>query len=227
MAWGGQWFNGGKTFLAYYKASADGTSYVKGRLVDDTNAGDNTGSAVECAKFIARVDNNNDGHFAWPVFRLAECYLAYAEALNEYSGPTAEAFQYLNLIRQRAGMPNKDASMLADQVSFRTAIQNERTIELAFEDHRYNDLHRWLTAHVVLNKPFNGFAVTASTNGVTPNLPTPSSIGTWLVMVPEHSRLNITMCPSLIQRSVCGIWVERIGMAKIPDGNNCLFERLT
>jgi hypothetical protein len=167
LAWGGQWYNSGKTFLPYYKASTDG-SYSKGSLVDDTNAGDNTGSAVECSKFVARVDNNNDNHFAWPVFRLAEFYLSYAEALNEYSGPSSDAFQYLNLIRQRAGMPNKDATILPDQASFRTAIQNERTIELAFENHRYNDLHRWLIAHIVLNQSFHGFAVTASTNGVTP-----------------------------------------------------------
>lgn len=167
LAWGGEWYNSGKTFLGYYKASAD-NAYTKGKLVDDTNAGDATGSAVECVKFTARVDNNNDNHFAWPVFRLAEFYLSYAEALNEYAGPSAEAFNYLNLIRQRAGMPNKDATMLPDQVSFRTAIQNERSIELAFEDHRYNDLHRWLTAHIVLNQAFRGFAVTASTNGVTP-----------------------------------------------------------
>ncbi|MFT3822591.1 MAG: RagB/SusD family nutrient uptake outer membrane protein [Chitinophagaceae bacterium] len=167
LAWGGQWYNSGKTFLPYYKASADG-GYAKGSLVDDTNAGDNTGSAIESSKFVARVDNNNDNHFAWPVLRLAEFYLSYAEALNEYSGPAGDAFTYLNLIRQRAGMPNKDASMLPDQASFRTAIQNERSIELAFEDHRYNDLHRWLTAHVVLNQTLHGFAVTASANGVTP-----------------------------------------------------------
>jgi len=167
LAWAGQWYNGGKTFLPYYKASTD-NAYQKGSLVDDTNAGDNTGSAVECSKFVARVDNNNDNHFAWPVFRLAEFYLSYAEALNEYQGPSADAFQYLNLIRQRAGMPNKTAAMLPDVTSFRTAIQNERSIELAFEDHRYNDLHRWLTAHIVLNQALRGFAVTASTNGVTP-----------------------------------------------------------
>lgn len=167
LAWGGQWYNSGKTFLPYYRASAD-NAYAKGSLVDDTNAGDATGSAVECSKFVARVDNNNDNHFAWPVFRLAEFYLSYAEALNEYSGPTAEAFTYLNLIRQRAGMPDKDASMLPDQASFRLAVQNERSVELAFEDHRYDDLHRWLTAHIVLNQTLHGFAVTASTNGVTP-----------------------------------------------------------
>lgn len=169
LAWGGEWFNSasGRAYLPYYKASTDG-AYAKGKLADDSNAGDNTGSAVECVKFVARVDNSNDGHFAWPVFRLAEFYLSYAEALNEYSGPTGDAFQYLNYIRQRAGMPDKTSGMLPDQASFRTAIQNERSIELAFEEHRYNDLHRWLTAHVVLNKSFTGFTVIASTNGVTP-----------------------------------------------------------
>lgn len=172
VAYAGQWFNGGKTFLPYYKAATD-NAYAKGSLADDTNAGDGTGSAVECVKFVARVDNNNDNHFAWPVFRLAEFYLSYAEALNEYDGPTADAFLYLNLVRQRAGMPDKDASMLPDQAAFRAAIQNERTVELAFEDHRYNDLHRWLTAHIVLNQPLRGFAVTASTNGVTPKPSTP------------------------------------------------------
>lgn len=169
LAYAGQWWNNGRQFLAYYKASgATDGNYSKGNLADDTNAGDNYGSAVECTKFVARVDNNNDGHFVWPVFRLAEFYLAYAEAMNEYAGPSAETFQYLNYIRQRAGMPDKDASMVPDQIAFRTAIQNERSVELAFEDHRYNDLHRWLTAHVVLNTNLRGFSVTASTNGVTP-----------------------------------------------------------
>ena len=167
LAWGGQWYNSGKTFLPYYKASTDG-AYAKGSLVDDTNAADGLGSAIECSKFVARVDNNNDNHFAWPVFRLAEFYLSYSEALNEYAGPSTDAFTYLNLVRQRAGMPAKDASILPDQTTFRTAIQNERSIELAFEEHRYNDLHRWVTAHIVLNQTLHGFAVTASTNGVTP-----------------------------------------------------------
>lgn len=167
LAWGGQWYNSGKTFLAYYKAATN-AAYAKGNLVDDTNAADGMGSAIECSKFVARVDNNNDNHFAWPVFRLAEFYLSYAEALNEYAGPSSDAFMYMNLVRQRAGMPIKDAAMLPDQTSFRTAIQNERSIELAFEDHRYNDLHRWVTAHIVLNQTLHGFSVTASANGISP-----------------------------------------------------------
>ena len=169
LAWAGQWFNSGKTFLPYYLKSTDNTSYpTDGALVSDSDKGERTGSALECVKFVARVDNNNDVHFAWPIFRLAEFYLSYAEALNEYQGPSTESFQYLNLIRQRAGMPDKTPAMLPDVASFRTAIQNERSIELAYEEHRYNDLHRWLTAHIVLNKTLTGFVVTASANGVTP-----------------------------------------------------------
>jgi starch-binding outer membrane protein, SusD/RagB family len=164
LAWAGQRYNATRTFVAYYKAATD-NSYSKGAVCDDTNAGDATGSAVECVKFVARVDNQNDNHFAWPVFRLAEFYLSYAEALNEYSGPAGDPTIYLNLIRARAGMPAK-SPVSTDE--FRDAIQNERSVELAFEMHRYNDLHRWLKAHIVLNQTFHGFAVTASTNGVTP-----------------------------------------------------------
>lgn len=169
LAWAGQRFNSTRTFVAYYKAAKDG-SYSKGAVCDDTNAGDATGSAVECTKFVARVDNFNDNHFAWPVFRLAEFYLSYSEALNEYAGPSGDPITYLNLIRARAGMP---AKLPASTEEFRDAIQNERTVELAFEMHRYNDLHRWLTAHIVMNQTFHGFAVTASTNGVTPKPTSP------------------------------------------------------
>lgn len=164
LAYAGQWWNNSRQFVTYYKAATDG-SYSKGAICDDTNAGDGTGSAVECVKFVARVDNMNDNHFAWPVFRLAEFYLSYAEALNEYSGPAGDPTTYLNLIRARAGMPNKTPATAGD---FRDAIQNERSVELAFEMHRYNDLHRWLKAHVVLSQTFHGFAVIASKNGVNP-----------------------------------------------------------
>ncbi|MFC2138600.1 RagB/SusD family nutrient uptake outer membrane protein, partial [Bacteroidota bacterium] len=38
------------------------------------------------------------------IFRYAEVLLSLAEAINEQDGPSAEAFQYLNMIRQRAGL---------------------------------------------------------------------------------------------------------------------------
>lgn len=79
------------------------------------------------------------------LFRLAEAYLNYAEALNE-SNPTppAEAFDALDIIRQRAGMPSIPRTL--NQKQLRERIKNERDIELAFEDHRMWDIRRWMDA---------------------------------------------------------------------------------
>ena len=79
-----------------------------------------------------------------PVFRVNEMLLSYAEALNEFSGPTAEAFDALNKIRIRSGMPNLPTTLTQSQ--FRDKVHNERDIELALEDHRLNDIRRWKVA---------------------------------------------------------------------------------
>ncbi len=153
IAYDGQTWNSSRGVLAYYKA---GDGYAAGSL-SSSDAGPD-GYAMEAVKFVARIDNMSDNHFAWPVFRLAEFYLSYAEALNEMGAPTTEAYQYLNAIRSRAGMPSKTG---LSQDQFRLAVQNERTIELAYEGHRYNDLNRWLKAHIVLNQPLRGVSTTA------------------------------------------------------------------
>ena len=78
------------------------------------------------------------------VFRLAEAYLNYAEALNEAEGPVADAYDAVDIIRSRSGMPNLPQGLTKEQ--FRERIQNERDIELAFEDHRLFDIRRWKVA---------------------------------------------------------------------------------
>jgi hypothetical protein len=93
-----------------------------------------------------------------PMFRLNEYYLNYAEAMNEFQGPgapsatgTAEPpnvptspYDAVNRIRARSGMPKLPAGLSQDQ--FRGRVRNERAIELAFEDHRFWDIRRWLIA---------------------------------------------------------------------------------
>lgn len=79
----------------------------------------------------------------WPVFRLAEFYLNYAEALNEAHGPSAEVYNAINAIRSRSGMPPLAG---LSQQALRDAIRRERAVELAFEEHRYWDVRRWKTA---------------------------------------------------------------------------------
>lgn len=76
----------------------------------------------------------------WVIFRLGEIYLNAGEAGYEL-GLTAEALTYINAIRQRAGFPANSLSALTIQ-----RIQNERKVELAFEDHRLWDVIRWRIA---------------------------------------------------------------------------------
>lgn len=159
VAYDGQYFNSSRGTLAYYLAGPNNVP-AAGNL-SSSDAGPD-GYAVECVKFVARVDNMNDNHFAWPIFRLAEFYLSYAEAMNEYAGPGGLPTDYLNLVRARAGMPVKTP---ASQDEFRNAIQNERTVELAWEGHRYSDLTRWLKAHTVLSQFLHGVSTTGKKVG--------------------------------------------------------------
>lgn len=84
--------------------------------------------------------------FAWPLVRLAELYLSYAEALNESGGDMAEIIRYLNKVRQRAGVASIEQAwnrISFSQSEMRNIIQQERSIELCFEGHRQWDMKRW------------------------------------------------------------------------------------
>ncbi|MCC5931132.1 MAG: RagB/SusD family nutrient uptake outer membrane protein [Cyclobacteriaceae bacterium] len=78
----------------------------------------------------------------WRFIRYTEIILNYAEACLEL-GEEAEARLYINMVRRRAGMPEINDS----GVALRARYRNERRIELAYEDHRYYDVRRWLIAH--------------------------------------------------------------------------------
>ncbi len=93
--------------------------------------------------------------YHYPVrIRYTEIFLAYAEAANEAWGPTNagsrgySAYDVIKAIRARAGVgaANGDAyleSIKNDKEKMRNLIQNERRIELCFENKRFWDLRRW------------------------------------------------------------------------------------
>ena len=96
--------------------------------------------------------------YPWPIMRLSDLYLLYAEAINEAEGSTgtnsAEMFKYIDLVRERAGLKGvreswdtyTNSSKYNNQSGMREIIQQERMIELCFEGHRFWDVRRWKTA---------------------------------------------------------------------------------
>lgn len=83
------------------------------------------------------------------IFRLAEFYLLYAEALNEVEPDNADVLKYVNLVRERAGLPKLEVlnpAIRGNKQFQREAIQRESRIELSTEGQRYFDVRRWMIA---------------------------------------------------------------------------------
>jgi len=84
--------------------------------------------------------NSPDNYY---VLRLADVMLMYAEAANEQNGPTQEALNVLNPIRNRAGLAALTLAGVAGQQALRNEIDRQRRLELAFEGERWFDLLRY------------------------------------------------------------------------------------
>lgn len=88
----------------------------------------------------------SDGDYHWPVIRLADVYLLYAEAANEAYGPTGDgglALEVVNKVRHRGNLPALQPDKYSDKLTFFYAIEQERIVELYAEGHRMFDLRRW------------------------------------------------------------------------------------
>lgn len=86
----------------------------------------------------------------WIYFRYAEILLNYAEA-NYFLGNEATTREYLNMVRSRPSVDMPDVTESGEALFKR--IVNERRIELAFEEHRFFDVRRWMIAEEVLSEP--------------------------------------------------------------------------
>ena len=102
-----------------------------------------------------QTGGSSSGHVV-PLFRLAEIYLNYVEALNECDPTNPDIALYLNKVRNRASLPNVSA---LSQEQMRTVIQHERRVELAFEEHRSWDVRRWKIASSTLGAPLMGVQI--------------------------------------------------------------------
>jgi hypothetical protein len=130
-----------------------GSLYTDGKLLTGTsgpqvNQQDISNSGFYLRKFVdsgAGTSTRGIRSDTWWVrFRLGEILLNASEAAFEL-GQTADALNYVNQVRARAGFTTPLTTLTLAR------LQNERRVELAFEDHRVWDLKRWRIAHQVWN----------------------------------------------------------------------------
>ena len=124
--------------------------------------------------------------YPFPIFRLADLYLMYAEALVESTegdtGIPEEVYSILRAIRERSGIVKSDKEpvdigdvreawkaystrpqLATTKSGMREIVRRERQIELALEGQRYHDLRRWKLAETEFNKSVRGWNVSQET----------------------------------------------------------------
>lgn len=125
----------------------------------------------------ASSHTGKDVEYAFPIIRLSDLYLLYAEALNECKeAPDAEVYEYIQLVRDKAGLDKQTGGLVetwrkyarnpatpTDKIGMREIIRRERLIELSFEGQRFYDLRRWKLGMDYFNRPIRGWNVLETT----------------------------------------------------------------
>lgn len=138
-------------------------SMLPGGNQDPAIGGDWSRTSYYMRKF-QNANNQSGVRRFFPIVRLAEIYLNYAEALNEADGAVPEVYNMMNAIRRRAGITEDlPAGLTKDQM--RGRIHNERAVELAFEKHRFWDARRWKQGPEILGSDVHGVRVTRNGAG--------------------------------------------------------------
>ncbi len=125
-------------------SSATRTGYMLRKFLDET---------VEAAHFAGQYD--------FKEFRYGEVLLILAEALFERDGSISDADlnRTIGALRRRVGMPDSSATnafVNSNGLNMLAEIRRERTVELAFEGFRRDDLRRWKTAETELPQALRG-----------------------------------------------------------------------
>lgn len=137
--------------LAFYKFRA---KEVSGRITSEDYSYTGYLNKKVCSYKTSVTDNGlSTERYAFPIIRLADLYLMYAEALNEtLSSPNSDVYTYIDLVRKRAGLDGVKESWQKyskypekpnTKTGMREIIRMERLNELACEGKRFWDLRRW------------------------------------------------------------------------------------
>ncbi|EKU90806.1 RagB/SusD family nutrient uptake outer membrane protein [Bacteroides oleiciplenus] len=146
-SWFKKWMNGNPNYTVDFSAGGG----------NDLSNGDNVKGGYMLGKFKNRTVNHASGDTqSWKrvsiIYRLAEFYLFYAEALNEIDPSNADIIKYIDIVRERAGIPGYQTmndngiktGVIGNYDKQFDAIQHERYVELYCEGQRYFDVRRWM-----------------------------------------------------------------------------------
>ena len=168
-----------------YDGSVYGKNTIYTRISDNTtidglnqvkNRSTNTGYYL--AKFLDKTLNFGQANVGtvfhlFPMIRLSDILLSYAEAMHHAYGMSADpegygltAIEAIQKIRTRAGFGTNDKFLngVTDN-NFMEKVKQERRIELCFEEHRYFDLRRWMDGNQ-LREPIIGMKVEENASGL-------------------------------------------------------------
>lgn len=136
-------------------------AYAVGDLRKDVSMADNwigfNGQVNEyryVKKYNSVYTTVDDAGNDWPIIRFTDAMLLLAEAMNENSGPTADALDLLNQVHERAGLTAYEMIDVPTYFEFKLALEKERKLEFAFENQRWFDLLRTGRALTVMNSHF-------------------------------------------------------------------------
>jgi len=136
---GGVW---AVTYPGFTGTNATQTGYMLRKFLDET---------LDATQF--------QGEYDFKEFRYAEVLLILAEALYEKDGSISDADldRTINLLRGRVNMPTLTNSHVStNSLDMRIEIRRERTVELAFEGFRREDLRRWKVAETIMPTAIRG-----------------------------------------------------------------------
>ncbi|MGQ1784152.1 MULTISPECIES: RagB/SusD family nutrient uptake outer membrane protein [unclassified Saccharicrinis] len=105
-------------------------------------------------KYLSDYENEQDAENDWIVLRFADVLLMLAEIENETSS-VADALPYINEVRDRVGLDDILEEDVPTQWDMMLAIENERRLEFAFENHRYYDLLRTDRLATIMEAHYN------------------------------------------------------------------------
>lgn len=130
------------TFPGFLGTNATRTGYMIRKFLGET---------IEATQF--------QGYYDFKEFRYAEVLLVLAEALYEKNGQISDADldRTINLLRARVNMPPLNNNHVTSfNLNMLEEIRRERTVELAFEGFRREDLRRWKTAEDIMPEAIRG-----------------------------------------------------------------------